>query len=132
MQLFNIWVPVAAAERQPLLMCAAGRSGSGPEAWEAASDGTHHLPAESARAGDWFFFGGLRNGEEALVLPGDGGAAGVFHGSAAAPAGEAQAAARASFDVREFVVAAPPDGAPEGAATRATAEARLSADRARS
>ena len=47
------------AERQPLLICAAGRSGSGPEAWEAAPDGTHHLPAESARAGDWFSFTSL-------------------------------------------------------------------------
>ena len=101
--MYNLWVPVANVDSEPLLLFAAGPNVDELVDWRAARDRAHHLPIEGAGEGDWYHWPQLPVGR-AIIFPGDGGghcpgAPGIFHCSAWASLGT-----RLSFDVRELVV----------------------------
>ena len=120
LEMLNIWVPVAEANSEPLLLFAANATVD--RAWSEPSDKPYHCPPCYADAGSWYFWRDIAVGE-ALVFPGDGGDAagtGVFHGSAS----EARCR-RLSFDARELF-----DASATSARALADAEARLARETA--
>ena len=95
-KMYNIWVPVRDIDSEPLLLCAAA-PGADDERWRKPSETACHLPPSCAHEAAWYYFGGTRRGH-AILFPGDGGEAGIFHASAWVSHSE-----RHSFDCREFV-----------------------------
>ena len=101
--MYNIWVPVADVQSEPLLLFAANPTVADAVDWRACQEKAHHLPQSAAHDGVWYYFPNLRCGQ-AVVFPGDGGGhrngqPGVFHCSA-----WASSLTRQSFDVRELLV----------------------------